>query len=156
MEDGRVFKVLLVDHRSADDSLIQRLLAEPSENCFQFNRVSTYEEAIYLVRFKQWDAVLVNQDFGSHPGIELIHHIRLWSRQIPLILLSDAYDDQLEYKARKVGASDYYTKGSITLSVLNALIAANPNRPTGKRRTIVLPRLLRFWGQRVPHHSESQ
>ena len=128
MEENRVYKVLLVDHRRADDGLIQRLMTGSQETLFQFSRVSTYDDAIHQVRAEKWDAILVNQDCGRHPGLELIHHIRLWDSEVPLLLLGEMFDYQLDYKARKLGASDYFAKDSLTASALGALICAYRSR----------------------------
>jgi DNA-binding response OmpR family regulator len=127
MEETRVYQILLVDNRHRDDRLIQRLRSEPLEKQFQVCRVTTNEAAIQMVQDKHWDSVLIHQKIGNLQALELVHHIRLWNQHVLLLLVTDCYDNQMEYKVRKAGAADYFIDESLTQSILSALVENSQN-----------------------------
>jgi hypothetical protein len=116
------FHVLLVGEILPDVFYSEPAATRPARNTIQFSRVSTYAEAIQLICCGRWDAILVRSDFDGHTGLEFIHHARLIGLGAPLVLLSDAYDASLDYKARKIGAADLVSVGMLDMAYLLRLM----------------------------------
>ncbi len=141
------YQVLLVGDMQLDRFADQKAATRPSDNQIQFLRVSTYPVATQFVQYGHWDAILVLQDFDSHPGLEFIHHARLLDSRTPIILLCDAYDDDLDYKAQKIGATDSVCIDWVNAAYLNRQFVpekALPSYSQVKTRPISL--LKRFEG----------
>ncbi len=117
------YHVLFVGDIQFDVLLGQEMILKPSENPVQFSWVSTYPAAIQFMKYGQWDAVLVSQVFDCHTGLEFIHHSRLLGSKAPIILLCHVYDDDLDYKARKIGATDSVSISMLDGAYLYALFA---------------------------------
>ena len=91
----------------ADDA-IANWFNEP----IQLFQVTSYTAAIAAVQMP-FDAVLVTLNFDGHSGLEFIQHARLLNVKMPLILVSQVYDDSLDYKARQIGATDLISQNAL-------------------------------------------
>ncbi len=114
-------QVLLVGDVQLDYFLGYKAVTQPIQRRVEFTRVSSYQTAIQFVKYGHWDAVLVSQEFDSHLGLEFVNHARLLDSQTPIVLVVDAEDDDLDYKARKIGATDSIDSGQLNRTYLNAL-----------------------------------
>ncbi len=117
------YQVLLVGDFPMDAIFNQRAAPQPANKEIEFARVSTYPTAIQFVKYGHWDAVLVTHDFDAHSGLEFIHHARLLDSKAPIVLLCEAYDDDLDYKARKIGATDSAAVQWVNAAYLNDLLS---------------------------------
>ncbi len=121
------YQVLLVGDFLLDAFFDGEEARQPAGSEIEFARVSTYPTAIQFVQFGQWDAVLVAREFDGHTGLEFIQHARLLEAKEPLVLLCETYDDELDYKARKIGAADSAAVQWVNASYLYALLCQRKN-----------------------------
>ncbi len=100
-------KILIVD----DDNAIRRVLTTTLRAVgFEVVESSRGEEAISLIGFTQFDAVLLDMNMPSMGGIAVCRAIRKVNTELPILMLTvrNAEDDKVH--ALDAGADDYVTK----------------------------------------------
>ncbi len=135
-------QVLLVGDVQLAAIFNHQAATQPIENRIEFSQVTTYQTAIQFIQYGQWDAVLVSQDFDAHPGLEFIQHARMIDGHTPIVLVTREWDDDLDFKARRIGATDAMREDWIDFAYLVELFAKkerakrvkrNPGRPLFER-----------------------
>jgi len=139
--EANCYQVLLVGDSNPDSFLIQK----PAPNLLEIKylRVFTYRSAVYSTQRGLWDAVFVTPLFDDHTGLEFIQHARLFGSQVPIILLCEKYDANLEYKARKIGATDCISVSYLTSAYIYDLLTGRKD-PTRESRKTNKPAFLRL------------
>ncbi len=79
----------------------------------KLDSVETLEEAIKKIRSGNFDAVLLCTSKTSIDPIEAIRTIRVRSRNLPIVVLSDKDDKALALETLKSGAQDYLLKTKV-------------------------------------------
>ena len=75
--------------------------------------VETVDEAVKKIRSGHFDALLLNTSIKDTGVMESIRAIRIQSRNLPIVVLSDKDDKALALETLKSGAQDYLVKGKI-------------------------------------------
>ena len=86
------------------------------------SQAAPYDAAIHSVQCERPDAVFLMADFDSLTVLEFIHHARLLNGQVPIVVLCKEYDAGLDYKARKLGATDCVTLAEVDGPFLGGLV----------------------------------
>lgn len=110
----RPTRVLIIEGDEDDDSLIVSYLGgRPGEDdapaLTHAPRLST---ACHLLARQAFDAVLLDLSLPQTSGLEGFHRVRAVSPLTPVILLTGKRDEPLAARALKLGAQDYFIKGS--------------------------------------------
>ena len=75
--------------------------------------VETIDEAVRKIKSGHFDALLLNTSQKEANAIESLRSIRMQSRNLPIVVLSDKDDKSLALETLKSGAQDYLIKGKV-------------------------------------------
>lgn len=106
--------ILLVDDDEEDYILTRDIIADIPHREYKLDWISTFEEAIEVIKENRHDVFLIDYRLGAHTGLELIGEAIKSGCTSPLILLTGQGDIEIDEKATKAGAADYIIKGNIT------------------------------------------
>ncbi|MCJ7834187.1 response regulator transcription factor [Cuneatibacter sp. NSJ-177] len=99
--------VLIVD----DDPVIQRLLGKVlTSNQLKSEAVSSGEEALFALRRRTYDLILLDITMGGMDGFQFLEKIRRSRNLTPVIIVSGKNEDYDTLYGLELGADDYITK----------------------------------------------
>ncbi|MDP3542902.1 MAG: ATP-binding protein [Elusimicrobiota bacterium] len=107
--DSKPTRVLLIEGDADDEALIASYLASPEVDLVRAPRLST---ACHLLAKESFDAVLLDLALPQTDGVEGFLKVRSLRPELPVIILTGARDEVLAARAVKLGAQDYFIKGS--------------------------------------------
>lgn len=110
-------KVLLVDDNRQQFLQFGCLLSNACYNDYRLIWCQDREKYLAHIEHHQCDVVLLDYHWGSDCK-DFIRRSYTLNSDIPIILMTDDIDPEVDKKAISVGASDYLVKGSITADVL--------------------------------------
>ena len=100
-------KILLIE----DDIDIALSLQEfLSERSFDVEIFTTITDAIFRIKFNQYDLILLDLTLPDYEGFEVLKFLNSENYNIPVIVTSGHSDTQTKIKAFKFGANDYLVK----------------------------------------------
>lgn len=117
-------RVLIVEGDADDASLIGGYLscAPGSEENLVFTRAPRLSTACHLLTRQSFDAVLLDLVLPQTSGLEGFLKIRALRPSAPVIILTGKKDEALAARAVKLGAQDYFIKGSPDCQLLKRAI----------------------------------
>ncbi len=112
-------RVLLVEDNSNDAELIAKLFLEtPSAQKCELTRVAIALDAIELLKTESFDAILLTIPRTDRPVIDPLFRIKNYSKNSPIVVLSDRADEKLALRMIESGAQDYLVKTKINSEIL--------------------------------------
>jgi signal transduction histidine kinase len=105
------WRVLVVDDNAGDARYIGFLLDGGPYLC---QAATSYEDALDLIRQQSFDVYLIDYRLGNRTGLDLIEDVS-GATNGPFILVTGFDDPALDDLALSAGASDYLTKGQLTV-----------------------------------------
>jgi putative nucleotidyltransferase with HDIG domain len=103
--------VLLVEDNPGDARLIREMLAEVSQNGFQFEHKATLHEGIAKALEFRFDVILLDLSLPDSQGMDTVRGMFQAVPEIPIIVLTGYADESTALTAVKTGAQDYLVKG---------------------------------------------
>lgn len=82
---------------------------------------STAEEAIRLVRTKDWDIVLLDIAMPDKSGVEVLKQIKREKPELPVLMLSMHPESRYAVQVLRSGASGYVQKEALATELVNAI-----------------------------------
>ena len=114
------FKILLVDDHPIMRQGIRQTLADGVE-IGEIGEAATAQEALDLVRQREWDAVILDIGLPGRGGLGLLKDIKREAPRLPVLILSMHSEDQYAVRAVRAGAAGYLTKEAATDKLLEAI-----------------------------------
>lgn len=108
------YKLLLVDEDEKDFINMKEYLNQLPFN-HDIDWISSYECGLEEINKDVHDIYLVDYEIESERGIELIKAACEYGCKKPIILLTEETNKDIDIKALKVGAADYFSKKNLTL-----------------------------------------
>lgn len=94
-----------------DDEGIQEMLSYSLEpGGFRLHSAYTAKAGWEIIESKQIDLVLLDWMLPDQPGIDLLHRIRKYYSQLPVIMITARAEEEDRVQGLDVGADDYITK----------------------------------------------
>jgi len=123
--------VLLVDDDGAFADAVSLLLRE----AFDVVAVPDGRAALALLANRAFDAVLLDVELGGQPdGLEVLRRIRRDDGQVPIFMVTRSEEMELALAAGRLGATDYFTKGSPIETLSRRLLTALQGRVAERER----------------------
>lgn len=119
--ENEMVHLLWVSSTPSVPAAVQQFARQASP-AFQLSQAAPYYPAIQAVEYGTPDAVLVMADFPALGVLEFVHHARLLNSEIPIVILCREYDAALDYKSRKLGATDCMMMAELDGQVLSGLL----------------------------------
>lgn len=115
-------RILLVEDSPGDAKLIQFMLQDSQDECFEVHRVSLLAQALEYLRTKPADAVLLDLGLPDSQGVETFIEFQEKNPQVPVVVLSGLDDRDVARQAVQKGAQDYLVKGSVASDLLQRVL----------------------------------
>ncbi|RJP30113.1 MAG: response regulator [Candidatus Omnitrophota bacterium] len=101
--------VLVVDDSGAMRKLIiSNLSAIPVS--IDFVEAENGDKAIYQLKLKEYDAILMDWNMPGMSGLDAVHHIRALGFNVPIIMVTTNTERLNVIQALKAGANNYVIK----------------------------------------------
>ena len=105
-------KLLLVENDAAQVARLQALLRAESGSGFQVTHAGQVEDALRLLRDEGHDAVLLDLTLPEGDGLETLSRAKIATRTVPIVVMTDDHNELQALRALRLGAQDYFVKGS--------------------------------------------
>ena len=115
-----MIRVMIADDHTLVREGLRQLLATTGDIRVE-GEAATGDEALALVKAKDYDFAVLDMSMPGIAGIELIKRIRLEKPRLRLLVLSMHGEAQYAARALKAGASGYLTKDSASAQLVNAI-----------------------------------
>lgn len=115
--------VLLVDDDRQEYLLIGYLLSEARNEDYRLVWCQHLDQALEHIERKSCDVVLLDYNWGgSSIGRDFLTNARSKNSHIPIIVMTDEMEEEVDQRAIREGASDYLTKSRINSQLLERTI----------------------------------
>jgi len=110
---NHVLQILIVEDSEDDASL---LLAELAHKGYapKHRRVDTKGEFLAALRDDTWDAVIADYALPQFSGLEALKLFRQQQLDLPFIMVSGVFGEEMAVAMMKAGADDYILKGNLS------------------------------------------
>jgi CheY-like chemotaxis protein len=117
-------KVLVVE----DDNMLRNLITEQMRNHFQIVTAQDGEEALQKIQAEIPDLVILDLLLPKIKGLDVLQQLRNSPNKaiasIPVVVLSNLSDESSIKTAQEYGISEYFLKGSVTLSYMSDRVSS--------------------------------
>ncbi|MCA9472485.1 MAG: response regulator [Nitrospirales bacterium] len=121
-DSTQALRVLLIEDDEDDALIAKSLLSSIEGSTFHVDWISSYDEALDVILQNQHDVCLLDYRLEARTGIEFLRETLQYGCQVPIIMMTGAKDQELDFKAIKLGAADYVVKGETASVILNRVI----------------------------------
>ena len=126
MQDERTIRVLLIDDDEDDVLLTRELFSEINQRDSQVRYELVWERSptagFTALCEDRYHVALLDYYVRGQTGTEIVADAVAAGSNTPMILLTGAGSDELDYAAMEAGASDYLEKGHLSASLLDRSI----------------------------------
>ena len=105
--------ILLIEDNPGDARLVEMMLVEPDDATFNIYMANSMAQAVELVTQNNFDVAILDMTLPDGDGIENIASLKSHSPDMPIVILSGCYDEELALQAVKSGAQDFLIKGEV-------------------------------------------
>ena len=111
-------RVLLVEDNPGDARLLKEYLAESGRDRFEIGHAERLSGGLQLVRDERFDVVLLDLNLPDSEGLDTVARMHREAKDVPIIVLTGAEDEETAISAAREGAQDYLVKGRVDSNVL--------------------------------------
>ena len=117
-------KIMVADEEQNDYVVIRDLLADHHHPPLEITWVQRNEEALTALLQADYDVCFMGCDAGTLSGLEWLWEVQARGNQVPVIVLTEPGDQELNLVMLEAGATDYLVKSQLTSSLLGCAIRA--------------------------------
>ncbi len=103
-------RILLIDDHEVVRSGVKRIFDKQPSGEVVFGEASTPQDALDLVRKREWDVAVLDLSLGGRDGLEVLKELKQIRPRLPVLILSMHSEELFARRAFKAGASGYITK----------------------------------------------
>jgi two-component system, sensor histidine kinase and response regulator len=127
--------LLLIEDNPGDVRLVQRLLAATTHNSFRLIIAGRLAEGLIHLNRGKIDVVLLDLSLPDSRGMETATTILAQAGNVPVVVFTGLYDEELGMAAVRAGAQDYLVKGDV-----DALLLSRALRYAVERQQLIVER----------------
>ena len=117
------YHVLLVEDNPIDVKVIKQYFKlSKAQKTFQVHSVDSRKAAIEYLKINDVSAILLDLNLADSFGIDTFLHLKKYSLQVPVVILTATDDERLALLAVRQGAQDYLLKTDLSCSILTRAI----------------------------------
>ncbi|MGP8245371.1 MAG: response regulator [Bryobacteraceae bacterium] len=109
-------QVLVVD--SLEDSAATEKMLADEDQVFHSRSAASLLEALNVLAERGFDIIVSELNLPDSQGLATFEALRLHTRDIPIVVMTTAANEQLAFSAVEHGAQDYLIKGRVTTAAL--------------------------------------
>lgn len=114
-------RVLLIDDHEVVRAGIKRMFDKQRHGPLVFGEASAAQEALGLVRERDWDVVVLDLSLAGRDGLEVLKELKQIRPRLPVLILSMHSEELFARRAFKAGASGYATKETPLTELVSAI-----------------------------------
>lgn len=111
-------RLLLVNTEQVEYLLIGSLLSEVFHTAYEITWLPQIERALPEILSDRYDVILLDYRWGEHSAKDLIMAARNKGVKVPILVMTDEMEADVDREALSVGAADYLIKGKIDAQLL--------------------------------------
>lgn len=115
-----MIKILIADDHPIVRQGLRQILSEELDMGV-FGEAQNSQEALELVRKKDWDIVILDITMPGRGGLDVLKEVKRERPNLPVLILSMHPEDQYAVRALKAGAAGYITKESVPEELVKAI-----------------------------------
>ncbi|MDB5763106.1 MAG: LuxR family transcriptional regulator [Herminiimonas sp.] len=115
-----MIKILVVDDHAVVRAGVQFFIADIPDMQIA-GEAATAQEAIRLIRSKEWDIVLLDIAMPDKSGVEVLKQIKREKPELPVLMLSMHPENRYAVQILRSGASGYVQKEALATELVNAI-----------------------------------
>jgi two-component system invasion response regulator UvrY len=115
-----MIKILVVDDHAVVRAGVVHFLADLPDMQIA-GEAGTAQEAIRLIRSKDWDIVLLDIAMPDKSGVEVLKQIKREKPELPVLMLSMHPESRYAVQILRSGASGYVQKEALATELVNAI-----------------------------------
>jgi signal transduction histidine kinase len=104
-------KLLIVENNKVDSKMLKAMLEKTPYGSFILNTCDSLSATLQLLKDEKFDVVLLDLNLQDSNGLETLQRLHAQFPDIPVVVNTGAYEDDLGLKAITQGAQDYLIKG---------------------------------------------
>jgi two-component system invasion response regulator UvrY len=116
----RHLRILIVDDHPIVRQGIRQTLSDAA-GIDEIGEAATPQQALDLVRQRQWDAVILDLGLPGRGGLDLLKDLKQEAPRLPVLILSMHSEDQFAVRAVRSGAAGYLMKDAATEKLVEAV-----------------------------------
>ncbi len=113
-----ILKILLIEKSQLEYRLIGRLLSQVHHTDYQLTWVNKFENALEEALSDDFDVILLDYHWDDGSGADILNGARSQGCKVPIIVMTDEMEADVDRTAISFGASDYLIKGRIDSQLL--------------------------------------
>lgn len=106
--------VLIVKNVDDSSNQVAQLLRQHDRMCIDVQRVTRLSAGMQLLRSNAYDIILADLSLPDARGLDAVAGLKRAAPGVPIVVMSQAHDEELAIQAVKAGAQDYLVKGEVT------------------------------------------
>lgn len=119
---GAPLRVLALEDNLIDRSILESMLLK-SKDYTSFIRITDkFEEAEEFLRTFVFDVVILDLNLTDRLGIDTLIELRQKFADIPIVVNTGAFENEIGLEALNYGAQDFLVKGDYTARILNKVL----------------------------------
>jgi two-component system invasion response regulator UvrY len=118
MANGK--KILIADDHSAIRAGIKQICIGEFPGV-QFGDATNYAEVFKKLNETKWDLMILDIDLPGRNGLDILKEIRAEKLTIPVLIFSFHCEEQIAFRALKIGASGYLSKDAADTELVKAI-----------------------------------
>ena len=120
--DTRDIRILLIEDSPIDAKNLELKLIENSKQQFNVLSVETLAKGIKHVGENHFDVVLLDLELPDSQGLQTLYRFLPLTAGVPVLALTDHYDEKVGLEAVQAGAQDYLLKAHLTGCTLSRAV----------------------------------
>ncbi|HMK54667.1 MAG TPA: PAS domain S-box protein [Methanobacteriaceae archaeon] len=132
--DNKSINILLVEDNPGDVVIIQEMIKEIHNTHFIVETADRIDDALRFLQEMDLDILLLDLNLLDSEGIETFTIMNENAPNLPIIILTGIYDEELAINAVGEGAQDYLIKGQINSQLLARSIRYSLERKNIERK----------------------
>lgn len=120
--NSKIIKIICVEDNLKDLSLFQNHIREIKNIKIELVHVEGPNKARALLEEKGYDIVFIKLFLPEQHGLDEISRVCMLSPDVPVVVMTDNYDENVAIKALKIGAEEYIVKNLIKSNSLERII----------------------------------
>lgn len=118
MQPMESMNILVVEDDSSQAGLVQLMLREVAGDAMHVVIADSLVAALDELETESFDVILTNLNLSDSFGLDTLLTIREQSPELPVVVLTAAWDERLLYDAMGHGAQAYLIRGQFDASLL--------------------------------------
>jgi len=110
---GDSTRILIIEDNIRDVRLIQEMLKDVKHPNFEYIHTEKLDEGLKCLKDDKFDVLLLDLNLPDSTGMETFIKARNSSSNVPIVILSGQFDEEIAVEAVHQGAQDYLMKGEV-------------------------------------------